>query len=91
MFHFPCLRHQSGLIKWPVARQERDRQGWLAERISRRRNLNSRKMRTRGKRGTCPGPEARQLPARHGDNRKVRYMERKGFFLFCFVFLKKSL
>ena len=42
--------------------------------------MNSREKITRGKRGACPGPEARQLPAKQADSRKVRYMERKESF-----------
>ena len=46
------------------SRQERDRWGWRAERISGRRHLGSREKgkRMREKEGTCLGSEGRQLP-----------------------------
>lgn len=63
---------------WLIARQERDRQGWQAERISRGRNLGMRKRQreggreggrkkkkeeNEGERWTTLGTEHRQSPA----------------------------
>ena len=64
-------------------RQRKDRWGWQAERICRRRNLGSREKRERREgggenRGDTKGPEARQTPDRQTQEAvKVRYTEGK--------------
>ena len=43
MFVSPCPPEVIGLIaEWPLARQEKSRQAWQAERIRRRREENER-------------------------------------------------
>lgn len=78
-FFFVCLQAPDWSDKTseqPIARQRRDRWGWRAEKISRKRNLVSREETEKRMPGTARDQPASQ-PARRRRNRKSRAYKMK--------------